>query len=64
MEKIKRIVVGSYQAIERAVVGTYRRIEAGAVTGFAHVSDWCIGKLFAREGESVEQARARLTRKP
>lgn len=64
MEKIKRIVDRGYRAIEGAVVGTYRRIEAGAVTGFAHVSDWCIGKLFAREGESVEQAKARLTRKP
>lgn len=64
MEKIKRIFIEGYQAIEGAVVGAYHRIEAGAVTGFAHVSDWFIEKLFAREGETVEQAKARLTRKP
>ena len=56
-------VVGAYQKIEGGVVGGYRRIEDGAVNGFRRVCDWFIRKLFSHKGETVEETRARLSRK-
>ena len=53
-------VVGAYQAIENAVVGGYKKIEEGAVSGFNRISDKFVDVFFTREGESVEEAKARL----
>lgn len=50
-EKIKKKVVDGYRKIEDAVVG-----------GFEKVSDGFVERLFAREGESVGQAKERLAR--
>lgn len=52
-----------YRKIEKAVVTGYRKIETGAVEGFGKVVDKCVEVLFAREGESVEEAKKRLNRK-
>lgn len=54
-------VVKGYKAIENGVVGGYKAIENGAVTGFTKVSDGFIKVLFTREGETVEEAKARMT---
>ena len=59
-EKIAEGVVNGYKAIENGVVGGYKKIEHGAVEGFNKVSDKFVEKLFAREGETVEQAKERL----
>ena len=59
-EKIAEGVVKGYKAIENGVVGGYKKIENGAVEGFNKVSDKFVEKLFAREGETVEQAKERL----
>jgi len=53
-------VVGTYQAIEDAVVGGYKRIEEGAVSGFSKIIDKSVALLFKKEGETVEEAKARL----
>ena len=53
-------VVGAYQAIEDAVVGGYKKIEEGAVSGFNKISDRFVEVFFARDGETVEEAKARL----
>ena len=37
-----------------------QKIESGAVTGFEKVTNKCIEVLFAKDGESVEGAKARL----
>ena len=55
--------VSTYQKIENAVVGGYKKIETGAVEGFGKVVDKCVEVLFAKEGETVEQAKARLSGK-
>lgn len=61
-EKIAEAVVEGYKKIEDGVVGGYKKIEQGAVDGFTKVTDKCIETLFAREGETVEEARERLQR--
>lgn len=60
-EKIAEAVVSGYKKIEDGVVEGYKKIEKGAVEGFEKVSDKCIEKLFAKEGESVEDAKKRLS---
>ncbi len=60
-EKIAEAVVAGYKKIETGVVEGYKKIEAGAVEGFTKVNDKFVEKLFAKEGESVEDARKRLS---
>ena len=63
MEMIAGGVAEGYQKIEDGVVTGYRKIENGAVEGFGKVVDKCVEVLFARDGESVEDARKRLNHK-
>ena len=44
-EKIAEKVVGAYKKIEDGVVGAYKKVE-----------DSCVEKLFAKDGETVEEA--------
>lgn len=62
-EKIAEGAVKGYKKIEDGVVGGYKKIESGAVKGFGKVVDRCVEALFAREGEPVEAAKARLSGK-
>lgn len=62
-QKIESAVVGGYKKIENGVVGGYKKIENGAVEGFGKVVDKCVEVLFAKDGESVEDAKKRLNRK-
>ena len=62
-QKIERTVVSGYKKIEDGVVGGYKKIEDGVVEGFGKVVDKCVEVLFAREGETVEEAKARLNHK-
>ena len=50
------------EKIEKKVVDGYRKIEDAVVGGFEKVSDGFVERLFAREGESVGQAKERLAR--
>ena len=59
-EKIAEKVTEGYKAIEDGVVNGYKSIEKGAVDGFNKVSDKFIEKLFTKEGETVEEAKARM----
>lgn len=59
-EKIAEAVVAGYKKIEDGVVGGYKKIEQGAVDGFTKVADKCVEKIFAKEGETVEEAKKRL----
>lgn len=60
-EKIAEGVVKGYKKIEEGVVEGYKKIETGVVEGFGKVTDKCVEKLFAKEGESVENAKKRLS---
>lgn len=60
-EKIAEGVVKGYKKIEDGVVGGYKKIETGVVEGFGKAADKCVEVLFAKEGESVEDAKKRLS---
>ena len=55
--------VETNEKIAEKVVGGYKKIENGVVDGFNKVSDKCVEILFAKEGESVEDAKKRLAAK-
>ena len=59
--KIGETVTEGFQKIENGVVSGYKKIEEGVVEGFGKVSDKFVEKLFAKEGESVEDAKKRLS---
>ena len=41
-------------------MGGYKKIEEGAVSGFNKIVDKFVDNFLTKEGESVEEARARL----
>lgn len=59
-EKIAEGVVGGYKKIEEGVVSGYKKIEEGAVEGFNKIADKFVDNFLTKEGESVEEAKARL----
>ena len=59
-EKIAEEVVGGYKKIEKGVVESYKKIENGAVGGFNKIADKFVDQFLTKEGESVEEAKARL----
>lgn len=60
-EKIADKVVNGYQKVEDTVVGGYKKMETAIVDGATAVMDKCVEVLFAKEGESVDEAKARLS---
>lgn len=61
MSEIKQKVTEGYKKIENGVVEGYKKIQNGVVDGFNKVSDKCVEVLFAKDGESVEDAKKRLS---
>jgi len=61
LQKIEDGVVTGYKKIEDGVVEGYKKVETGAVEGFNKVNDKMIEKLFAKEGETLEEAKKRLS---
>ncbi len=59
-EKIAEKIVGAYKKIEDGVVSAYKKVEDGAVNAYKKVEDACVEKLFAKDGETVEEAKKRL----
>lgn len=59
-EKIADEVVKDYKKIEKGVVGTYQKIEDGVINKFNEISDSFVDAFLTKEGESVEDAKARL----
>ena len=53
--------VEANEKIAQKVVEGYKKIEDGVVEGFGKVTDACVKTLFAKDGESVEDAKARLS---
>ncbi len=56
-------IVETNEKIAEKVTQGYKKIETGLVDGFNKVSDKCVEVLFAKEGESVEDAKKRLSAK-
>ena len=62
-KKIEKAVVSGYKKIENGVVTGYKKVETGAVEGFGKVVDKCVEILFVKEGQSIEDAKKRLSHK-
>lgn len=60
LEKIEDGVVTGYKQIEEGVVTGYQKIESGVVDGFNKMTDKFVGKFLTKEGETVEEAKARI----
>ncbi len=62
VDQIESTVVDTYQKIESGVVGGYQKIEEGVVGAYKKVEDHFVGKFLTRDGETVEEAKARLSK--
>ena len=62
-EKIAEAVTGGYKKIEKGVVGGYKKIEQGVVGGYTKLEDKFIDAYLTKDGETVEEAKARLKNK-
>lgn len=63
IEKISNNVISAYTAIRDGVVNGYFKVQNAAVGGYKNVEDACVKALFAKQGETVEEAKARLSGK-
>ena len=59
-EKLEKGAVDTYKAIEHGVVGAYKKVEDTVVGAFNHMTDSIVGAVLTREGETVEEAKARM----
>jgi len=62
-EKIAETVTGGYKKIEKGVVGGYKKMEQGVVGGYTKLEDKFVEAYLTKDGESVEDAKARLKEK-
>ena len=62
-EKIAEAVTGGYKKIEKGVVDGYKRIEHGVVRGYTKLEDKFVDAYLTKDGETVEEAKARLKEK-
>lgn len=59
--KVGQAVEDGYHKIEEGVVGGYKKIENTVVGGFAKMTDRFVDQFLTREGESVEDAKKRIS---
>lgn len=59
-QKIAQTVVEGYKKVEDAVVGGYKKVEGGVVGGYRKIEDKFVDQFLTRDGETVEEAKARL----
>ena len=62
-EKIAKAVTGGYKKIEKGVVGGDKKIEQGFVGGYTKLEDRFVDAYLTKDGETVEEAKARLKAK-
>ena len=54
-------IVEGYEKIENGVVTGYKKVEDTVVGNFNKMADKFVGKFLTRDGETAEEARARLS---
>ncbi len=59
-EQITEAVTDGYKKIEKGVVEGYKKIEQGVVGGYTKLEDKFVDTYLAKDGETVEEAKARL----
>lgn len=53
-------IVKANEEVAKKVVGTYEKIEDAVVASYTKVEDAFVGRYLTRDGETVEEAKARL----
>ncbi|MBQ8523616.1 MAG: hypothetical protein IJ457_03235 [Clostridia bacterium] len=59
----KSKIVKANEKIAEAVTGTYKKIEKGVVAGYTKLEDKFVDAYLTKDGETVEEAKARLKEK-
>jgi len=59
-EKIAEAVTSGYKSIEKGVVDGYKKIEKGVIDGYSKIEDKFVDAYLTKDGETVEEAKARL----
>ena len=59
-KKIAEVVTDGYKKIEKGVVDSYKKIEHGVVQGYTKIEDKFIDAYLTKDGETIEEAKARL----
>ena len=62
-ERIAEAVTDGYKKIEKGVVEGYKKIEQGVVGGYTKIEDKFVDAYLTKDGETVEEAKARLKEK-
>jgi len=62
-EKIAEAVTGGYKKIEKGVVDGYKKIEQSVVGGYTKLEDKFVDAYLTKDGETIEEAKARLKEK-
>lgn len=57
----KSKLITANEKISKGVVGGYKKIEKGVVEGFTKITDKFVDQFLTHEGESVEDAKKRLS---
>ncbi len=60
MQDIEDTVVDGYKATENLAVEGYKKVEKTFVDGFMAISDAFVEKFLMKEGETLEEAKARI----
>ena len=60
VDMTKSKIVKANEKIADAVVGGYKKIEQGVVKGYTKIEDKFVDKYLTKDGETVEEAKARL----
>lgn len=55
-------LVNANKKLEEKVTGTFGAIQDRVVSGYTKLEDAFVGRYLTRDGESVEEAKARLKR--
>lgn len=56
----KSKIVKANEKIADAVVGTYKKVEDTVVGGYTKIEDKFVDKYLTKDGETIEEAKARL----
>lgn len=56
----KSKLVEANKKIEKAVVGSYKKVEDTVVGGYQKIEDKFVDQFLTKDGETVEEAKARL----
>lgn len=61
-EKIAETVTGAFAQLEEGVLNGYTKVEDAVVSRYTKIEDAFVARYLSKDGESVEEAKARIKR--